>query len=85
MNKNWLVTVICVLVFIGTFVFAFLTPGSLEAKPNMCVLTIEPFYYCIESNSCKGPGEMKCWECHGWDLYGEPCLCARIGCMVPPQ
>ncbi len=56
-----------------------------QAKPNNCILTIEPFYYCIESPSCKGPGEMRCWQCHGWDLYGEPCLCVRVGCMVPPQ
>ena len=56
-----------------------------QAKPNDCLLYIEPFYYCVESNACKGPGEMKCWLCQGMDMYDEPCLCTRMGCMVPPN
>jgi hypothetical protein len=59
--------------------------GPSEAKPNQCILAIEPFYVCQPSASCKEPGEQKCWICLGRDVYGEPCLCSRVGCMVPPQ
>jgi len=60
-------------------------PGETQAKPNDCLLFFEPVYYCEPSPSCKEPGEMKCWECMGRDLYGELCLCTRMGCMVPPE
>ena len=80
-------------VLLTTFVLAFalgfglsnIFADSPQAKPNQCLLTIEPFYVCQPSPSCKNPGEQRCWECRGWDMYGEPCLCVRVGCMVPPQ
>ena len=56
-----------------------------QAKPNMCILAVEPYYYCEPSNSCHNPGEQRCWLCLGHDVYGEPCLCSRVGCMVPPE
>ncbi len=78
------------LVYAATFVVAFAVGLGLtvftqdvQAKPNDCVLTIEPFLYCEDHPKCKGPGEQMCWECHGWDMYGEPCICTKLGCMVP--
>ena len=54
-----------------------------QAKPVQCILTVEPFVYCEQANRCRGEGEMLCWECLGVTPDGEPCLCSRLGCMVP--
>ncbi len=62
---------------------ATVTATQVQAKPNDCLLTITPYLYCVASNRCHGPGEMFCYECNGRDVYGEPCLCTRVGCMVP--
>lgn len=67
------------------FGLAAVFPGETQAKPNDCLLFFEPVYYCTPSPSCKLPGEMICWECHGRDLYGELCLCYKLGCMIPPD
>ena len=71
--------------FSFTLGLTLVTTDSVTAKPNDCLLTIEPFYDCQPSARCKTPGEEYCYLCHGWDMYGEPCLCTRVGCMVPPQ
>lgn len=62
---------------------ATISAGPLQAKPNDCLLTITPYYYCVDSPRCHGVGEQFCYECNGVDMYGEPCLCTRVGCMVP--
>jgi hypothetical protein len=63
---------------------AVMAPAT-QAKPNDCLLTLEPFYYCEPAPRCHEPGEEFCWLCRGWDMYGDPCLCERVGCMIPPQ
>jgi len=75
---------------LAIFVFAFaigMTQAyfapDVQAKPTQCRLAIEPFLYCEASNSCHGAGEMLCWECRGTEPGGAPCLCTRLGCMVP--
>jgi hypothetical protein len=77
-------TILGLAFIVGLWLAAFFANDA-QAKPNMCVLTIEPFYICEPHPSCHNPGEEKCIMCHGWDLYGEPCLCVRMGCMIPPQ
>lgn len=68
------------------FVFAFTLGLSqvlfteAQAKPTQCRLAIEPFLYCIPSNACKEPGQMRCWECMGTEPDGTPCLCSLVGC-----
>lgn len=84
MRRPFVILTALVVVFALGVSLAFLFTEA-QAKPNNCILTVEPFYYCVESRACKGPGEMRCWQCLGYDLYGEPCLCTRVGCMVPPQ
>ena len=62
---------------------AFATQSEAARAPIVCKLTFEPFLVCEESPRCKGEGELYCYECQGYDLNGEPCLCSRVGCMVP--
>lgn len=75
---------------VAIFVFAFAIGlsqvylvGNAQAKPFQCRLAIDPFLYCQPSSSCHGAGEMLCWECQGTEPDGTPCLCQRLGCMVP--
>lgn len=74
----------------ATFVFAFaigtlwslFAAAPLEAKPNTCILAVEPFLDCHPSNRCDA-GQEFCYECEGRDPAGIPCICRRVGCMVP--
>lgn len=77
-----LVTAFFVAVVIGVGL-AGVVADQVQAKPNDCLLMIEPYLVCEDSPRCKGAGEQFCYECRGRDLYGEPCLCSRIGCVVP--
>jgi hypothetical protein len=79
------------LVYATTLVVAFalglglagVLPNDAQAKPTQCLLTIEPFYHCVDHPSCKGE-EQRCWWCQGIEPgTGEPCLCTLVGCMVP--
>jgi hypothetical protein len=54
-----------------------------EAKPIICKLAVFPYLVCEDSPRCKGAGEQYCYECHGYDINNEPCLCYRVGCLVP--
>ncbi len=62
---------------------ATMTASQVQAKPNDCLLALTPYLYCVDSPRCHGAGEQFCYECRGRDVYGEPCLCSRVGCMVP--
>jgi hypothetical protein len=85
MSKTGMILAAFVLAFtVGIGLAIFAAPET-QAKPIVCKLAVEPFYYCEPHPSCHGPGEQRCWECQGVDLSGEPCLCARVGCMVPPE
>jgi hypothetical protein len=62
------------------------TPEGVMAKPPIiCKLMLEPFYVCNPAPQCHDPGEELCYLCLGRDLQGEPCLCSKVGCMIPPQ
>ena len=62
------------------FSYACLCSTQAQAKPFVCRLAVEPFTYCVD-RGCP-PGKMKCYECQGYDLNGEPCLCSLIGCVA---
>ena len=68
---------------LGAWLSTFMA-DNVQAKPNMCILHVVPFYVCEPHPSCHNPGEMRCWLCMGHDLYGDPCLCTRLGCIIPP-
>ena len=82
MRKMGFVLATFVIAFAAGTVWSLFTAENLEAKPNICVLAVEPFLVCEPSNRCKA-GEQFCWECEGRDPAGNPCLCRRVGCMVP--
>jgi hypothetical protein len=85
MRKAAVVMTTFALAFVIGLGLATMFANDTHAKPQQCVLAIEPFYYCEPHPSCHNPGEQKCWECLGMDLNNEPCLCTRVGCMVPPE
>lgn len=78
------------LTILATFVIAFAIgigstvllagPADAAKPPVVCRLTVEPFQYCVDHPSCKN-GTQRCWECQGYDLGGEPCLCTFLGCQ----
>lgn len=82
MRKMTYVTAFTLAVILGVGLAAVVAEQA-EAKPSDCLLTIEPYLVCEDSPRCKGAGEQLCYECQGVDVYGEPCLCTRVGCMVP--
>jgi len=78
------------LVFAAAFSFGLgltlMNPGDALAKPPVvCKLLLEPFYSCEPAAQCHEPGEELCYICLGRDLQGEPCLCSKVGCMIPPE
>ena len=76
------------LTILATFVLAFaigvgstmFLADSVDAKPTQCRLAVEPFLYCVDHPACKD-GTQRCYECLGYDLNGEPCLCTFLGCQ----
>jgi len=85
MRKPFLVLVTLIVALAIGFGSTTMFADNLMAKPIICKLLIDPIYVCKPSPSCKNPGEQVCWRCLGIDIAGEPCLCAKVGCMVPPQ
>ena len=82
MRKAGLLLATFALAFAVGTIWSLFTAEPLEAKPNTCLLAIEPFLVCEPSNRCKGD-EQLCIECQGRDPAGVPCLCRRLGCIVP--
>lgn len=83
MHKAGIVLGAFVLAFaIGT-AWSFFGAEDLQARPTICKLAVEPFLVCEPSTRCHGAGEQYCYECQGVDPAGVPCLCRRLGCMVP--
>lgn len=82
MRKAGLVLGAFVLAFAAGVIWSSVTAEPLEAKPFICKLAVEPFLYCEPSNRCKGD-EQFCYMCQGVEPSGAPCLCSRVGCMVP--
>ena len=83
MRKLSVLLVAFVLAFTAGIIWSSVTADQVEAKPMICKLAVEPFLYCEPSNRCHGPGEEYCWQCQGIDQNGNPCLCSRVGCLVP--
>ena len=85
MPKTVVLTAAFVLALALGFGLAAYFADSVQAKPTQCLLHVEPFYVCEPHPSCHNPGEMRCWLCLGHEpSTGEPCLCTRVGCMIPP-
>lgn len=83
MRKAGILMATFVLAFAFGVIWSSFNGVAVEAKPTTCILAVTPFLVCEPSNRCKGAGEEFCYECQGWDPAGNPCLCRRIGCMVP--
>ena len=83
MRKAGVLLIAFVLAFSAGVIWTSITAPDVEAKPTICVLAVTPFLVCEPSNKCHGAGEQFCWECQGRDPQGNPCLCRRVGCMVP--
>ena len=85
MRKTAMVLLVFTLAFVASYTISPMFAERSEAKPYICILTVYPYYVCEPSGRCQVPGEEYCWECNGRTPAGDPCLCSRVGCMVPPQ
>jgi hypothetical protein len=84
MNKGLVYGAAFLIVFAVCFGIGLFFGEDAQAKPTQCLLAVEPFLYCQPHPSCHEPGAMMCWECLGITPgSGAPCLCRKLGCMVP--
>ncbi len=78
-----IVTVFTIAAVLGMGLAATVATQAEAKPPTVCKLAVYPFLVCEDSPRCKDAGEQLCYECQGYDINGEPCLCSSVGCMVP--